>query len=604
MVNTDLSRELMAGTPNQINKMTEDPDDARAPEAGVRAAEVTTVPSGPSVIVKSASQSVPDMMVDCLPEWTVLDLKQFLSNEHSLKPAVKEQRLIYSGHLMTDDNLLTSSLKHASSMDGRFVLHLVCAPSRIPKPDGSLPYVTPTSPSAVANTSTSSSHPINNPLASSSTSGLRQRGSSAQPSVEDRVHLGGTDMPMVDVRAQAEAYKQYYETYMRSYMAYLQSAGVSVNTADPSLMAAWRQQLLALPEQLPAAPASLAPDVPEQQQQPPPREAQPPQPQLNVDELQFVDEDAVPHDWLDSLYIFVRFGILVFFVYFYSSFYRFFIIITVGVLFYLYRVGWFRTIALPVEEVRPRQVMQQQQVQEPLPHREPHPTPARPGVRDASDQNNTSTSSSSMASSSAGSSSVASTSAGSSSVASTSAGSSSVASTSAGSSSVASTSAGSSSVASTSAGSSSVASTSADTAAAGTSASDAIAASAIPSDFPHAAATMSSPSTAPANASKTEDAGSFRADSTTSERETASSQSTTSTNVEAESVSAATESQGGLNNDPPIEAVTPAATGISTDSATEEGATAPPPAASFLTLSWTFITALLTSLVPDQQQIL
>ncbi|KAA0186952.1 hypothetical protein HAZT_HAZT006236 [Hyalella azteca] len=250
----------MSDATTPVDKVTGEPSkNALSPEATARAAEVSAVPSGLCIVVKAASQSVPDMVVDCLPDWTVKDLKHFLSEEHSLKPV----------------------------------------------------------------------------------SGVRQR-LNAGPAGDDWMqNMFSANLPADDLRAHADAYKQYYENYMRSYMAYADGSNES------AILAAWRQQLLAT-QQLPAATSN---DTPDQQ---PPAEAQPLQaPQAIVDELPIADEDAVAHDWLDSLYVLVRFGILV------------------------YRVGWFRALGLPAEEAQVREARQQQQAQQRQPQQQqPRAPPA------------------------------------------------------------------------------------------------------------------------------------------------------------------------------------------------------------------------------------
>ncbi|XP_018020697.1 homocysteine-responsive endoplasmic reticulum-resident ubiquitin-like domain member 2 protein [Hyalella azteca] len=362
----------MSDATTPVDKVTGEPSkNALSPEATARAAEVSAVPSGLCIVVKAASQSVPDMVVDCLPDWTVKDLKHFLSEEHSLKPAVKEQRLIYSGHLMNDDSLLTSLLKHSSSTDGRFVLHLVCTPSRQPMTSNTPGTSNVAHPHTSASQPSGSSNTNNNFYSTGNAGGVRQR-LNAGPAGDDWMqNMFSANLPADDLRAHADAYKQYYENYMRSYMAYLQSVGSADGSNESAILAAWRQQLLAT-QQLPAATSN---DTPDQQ---PPAEAQPLQaPQAIVDELPIADEDAVAHDWLDSLYVLVRFGILVFFVYIYSSIYRFFIIIAFCVLLYLYRVGWFRALGLPAEEAQVREARQQQQAQQRQPQQQqPRAPPA------------------------------------------------------------------------------------------------------------------------------------------------------------------------------------------------------------------------------------
>lgn len=85
------------------------------------------------VTIKSANQKVDDYMTKCRPGWTVLQLKQHISETHINTPRVEDQRLIYAGNLLQDtqtlkqiffrDSLCTE-LTNSSKTD--FTIHLVC----------------------------------------------------------------------------------------------------------------------------------------------------------------------------------------------------------------------------------------------------------------------------------------------------------------------------------------------------------------------------------------------------------------------------------------------------------------------------------------------
>jgi len=86
------------------------------------------------VTIKSANQKVDDYVTRCRPSWTVLRLKQHISQTHINKPTVKEQRLIYAGNLLKDSHTLKqiffrdslcTELTNSSKTD--FTIHLVCS---------------------------------------------------------------------------------------------------------------------------------------------------------------------------------------------------------------------------------------------------------------------------------------------------------------------------------------------------------------------------------------------------------------------------------------------------------------------------------------------
>lgn len=85
------------------------------------------------VTIKSANQKVDDYMTKCRPGWTVLQLKQHISETHINKPRVEDQRLIYAGNLLQDTHTLKqiffrdslcTELTNSSKTD--FTIHLVC----------------------------------------------------------------------------------------------------------------------------------------------------------------------------------------------------------------------------------------------------------------------------------------------------------------------------------------------------------------------------------------------------------------------------------------------------------------------------------------------
>lgn len=131
------------------------------------------------VTIKSANQKVDDYVTICRPHWTVLRLKQHISETHVNKPKVGDQRLIYAGTLLKDtltlkqiffrDSLCTE-LTNSSKTD--FTLHLVCHTPRSMNEQSS-------------NISNSSNHPANPRSAPS-----QPQNDSARPQPEEQPHQG------------------------------------------------------------------------------------------------------------------------------------------------------------------------------------------------------------------------------------------------------------------------------------------------------------------------------------------------------------------------------------------------------------------------------
>lgn len=61
---------------------------------------------GLHVAIKTPDGAVPDVYVEWHPDWTVAELKETICREYPTHPNPENQRLIYSGRLLTDDRRL------------------------------------------------------------------------------------------------------------------------------------------------------------------------------------------------------------------------------------------------------------------------------------------------------------------------------------------------------------------------------------------------------------------------------------------------------------------------------------------------------------------
>lgn len=71
------------------------PDIVKLPEDVGLAAATAPLQSGPTVVVKVASQSVPDIVVEYQEGWTIRDLKQHLCEQHILHPVSLQDLFVY-----------------------------------------------------------------------------------------------------------------------------------------------------------------------------------------------------------------------------------------------------------------------------------------------------------------------------------------------------------------------------------------------------------------------------------------------------------------------------------------------------------------------------
>lgn len=88
--------------------------------------------------IKSANQKVDDYVTKCCSSWNVKRLKQHISETHTNKPSIEDQRLIYAGNLLKDHQILKqiffrdslcTELTNSSKTD--FTIHLVCSQQKI-----------------------------------------------------------------------------------------------------------------------------------------------------------------------------------------------------------------------------------------------------------------------------------------------------------------------------------------------------------------------------------------------------------------------------------------------------------------------------------------
>ncbi|KPM03993.1 hypothetical protein QR98_0024320 [Sarcoptes scabiei] len=78
------------------------------------------------LIIKASDQQFDDVKIQCNPEWTVLDLKNHLSVHYPSKPRINDQKIIYSGRYLSDDQLMRNIIQLSSSTQSVHTFHLVC----------------------------------------------------------------------------------------------------------------------------------------------------------------------------------------------------------------------------------------------------------------------------------------------------------------------------------------------------------------------------------------------------------------------------------------------------------------------------------------------
>lgn len=319
-----------------------------------------------TLVVKAPNQKIADQTIECALDWTVKKLKQHLSSVYPSKPTETQQRIIYSGQLLQDHLKLKDILRQYEPNQQTHTVHLVCSPS-----------TTDSTPSQQTSSNLPSTYVNDTNFASE---GLRQRHPHvSSATAEQQIPTSAADMtapqafnggvptaplnpvmyPVMQPMMMpggfplAAAYspeqmmwmQQYYAQYMAQYIQQYQQGFYGPQVGQPDTPT--NQNAVDPPRGPPAAAANA-------------RVRQPEVVRMNAQGGPVIDDDDddMPNrDWLDWIYMMIRFGILLCILYFYSTVGRFVATMGLVVLLYLYQVGWFR--------VHRRHQHQRQQQQQP-----------------------------------------------------------------------------------------------------------------------------------------------------------------------------------------------------------------------------------------------
>ncbi|GLH02415.1 Homocysteine-responsive endoplasmic reticulum-resident ubiquitin-like domain member 2 protein [Gryllus bimaculatus] len=302
-----------------------------------------------TLIVKAPNQQIEDQTIKCEPTWTIKKLKGYLSEVYPSKPRTEDQKLIYSGQLLSDSVILRDILRWYEGQEAHTV-HLVCTPPRDCNRRGS-----PRPPAKMSErrNSNATEDNSNNSTGTSnmeavSSDGLRQRLSSGETSVPQPAGGGGSlpdsHLPPPDsgatwAAAMAQPYGTMYDpNNMMQQMALMHQVYAQYMTQYMQMMAAGGT----LPPMSPPA-QPVAPGTPVAEQPAVPVNNQEPVEAANdINVVDGDDDNRMNRDWLDWFYFMSRLMVLFSIVYFYSSPTRFVIVSALAIMMYLYQVGFFR----------------------------------------------------------------------------------------------------------------------------------------------------------------------------------------------------------------------------------------------------------------------
>jgi len=274
-----------------------------------------------SLIIKAPNQKYDDLTVKCQLSWTILDLKNYLCKEYPSKPNVGDQRLIYSGHLLKDEQCLHDIIQSPNESN-IYTFHLVCPQRQTTSSEQSSkaspesynlpPRVEP--PSDEMNASFRSfsqneaflnnSNPLSNPFGPNNSSAMHE-----------------------SYNAMMNQYYQYMSYY------YMASPPVADLASFYAFSNAYMRQMnagLSVPPTLNAINNNNANVVNENQNQ----GNVPANPNNNNNPR---DNEEANRDWTEMLYSFSKAMVMLSIMYFYSSFGRLLLLVVIGLVLYFYK---------------------------------------------------------------------------------------------------------------------------------------------------------------------------------------------------------------------------------------------------------------------------
>lgn len=288
------------------------------------------------LIIKAPNQQIKDQIVQCDMGWTIGRLKEYLSEVYPSKPESKNQKLIYSGQLLTDSTCLKDVLRQCEGQeDQSYTVHLVCAPQK-----------------TCANTSASGKvQSIEN---SNTEPNIRNNAGNARLSAINNVQNQSLDNSNITVQhMSAQLFStQYFEPHNNQQVAWMQQAYTYYFTQYMQLMAAQGIQLqTGIPyiQQMNVNSSESAQNpylnnvnsnAEDEQQQPATQDT--PENANAEDNDGAGEEGAFNPDWLDFFYMFSEIGLLFSIAYFHLSPLRFLIVTLMGFVIYLHQRGFIR----------------------------------------------------------------------------------------------------------------------------------------------------------------------------------------------------------------------------------------------------------------------
>ncbi|CAI6348975.1 unnamed protein product [Macrosiphum euphorbiae] len=290
-----------------------------------------------TLTIKAPNQQINDHTIKCKLDWSVAKLKGYIHETYPNKPKTEDQRLIYSGQLLTDGVILKDVLRPYDD-DGQLnrTVHLVCSSSSCCIPlkeklkseeivkeiNGKSPKLNEVNYGASTSGISTSAADTNQEVSTSSNNKQDTKPTKNQTKSKNNVNRSPLTPEQLALEQILWVNKMYAVQMAEYWQSVASSLGAPIQLNTPTVKN-----------------ESPPPDVPinnNNNNQPADQNIPANNPNINI-------QDAGPNqDWLDWLYVSSRVFIFISVIYFYSSPGRFLVVAGFALILYLYQSGILR----------------------------------------------------------------------------------------------------------------------------------------------------------------------------------------------------------------------------------------------------------------------
>ncbi|XP_068151216.1 homocysteine-responsive endoplasmic reticulum-resident ubiquitin-like domain member 2 protein [Drosophila tropicalis] len=321
------------------------------------------------LLIKSSNQQYDDMIIESDLCWTVQRLKKQLFLVYPGKPDINDQKLIYSGKLLDDNQKLSEVIRSYKDVYQQHnIFHLVCANKNVPKaPLKTMPKVaqttTPTTTTTAAPTTATGSASTAPASGSEQPNELRHRHATQDHQRQQQLpqqgiafdsswtqfwqqhnqpnQFAGNTNPQQLLQYQAMLYNAWMQQVYAQYMQ--QMNGSTSGSGLPNMPLRCNLQT-PQPVVSPVATADAAAQMPARADDEGAAAAAAAAAVVENERRNFhnIQEEPEIRDWLDSFFSFTRLAVFFTVLYFNSSPLRCLLVVLIAGVIYLYHIGVLR----------------------------------------------------------------------------------------------------------------------------------------------------------------------------------------------------------------------------------------------------------------------